>query len=548
MVKFFNLFFVILSYNICLSSINVIGDECEFLNMCKCTNFPLFTLIDTSYLSKPRSLQNQDLFCTYSSEYINETKLTTFDQFKYFYYRFRTLTFSNYPILPTKAFRFVHFESQTVKKTHKTNNRNVIAFVNIVQTQVGIFEELSLADSQDQLMISFLNSPSLVYTKGALSKLNCYELKLYNTNPKIPIDFFYDTHSIHRLIIDNPTFTGFLSSSITLNFPVYQLSIKDISVRHLQGKHFPIVFDTVKELKLENFNAIGGFRSFNNRELNEKFPQLRSLKIFSRSIQHITNRMFEHLNQLEYLTLNGITTIENEGFYNLYKLKELNLGRHILRLDPYAFLHMSTNMLVLNESTDFQFDDDKHFCVFAQFSPLTNLKTFVKFPKTLHTCSCSTRYLYRHIDKSFMSMTPSCYSNSSLYVLAQEERLCYFEQRLLQCHVLPNEGITIYGKHYNVSYFYQQQIAKQKNRFTIFYRYKNYLLISLLVLIIIICLILCIIRQQRRQNSSAYRHLHRLIKRQRLASNDNVTTDIIYHRTNGHQDIISSTIPISTKV
>ncbi|CAF5149352.1 unnamed protein product, partial [Rotaria magnacalcarata] len=130
----------------------------------------------------------------------------------------------------------------------------------------------------------------------------------------------------------------------------------------------------------------------------------------------------------------------------------------------------------------------------------------------------------------------------------QEERLCYFEQRLLQCHVLPNEGITIYGKHYNVSYFYQQQIAKQKNRFTIFYRYKNYLLISLLVLIIIICLILCIIRQQRRKNSSAYRHLHRLIKRQRLASNDNVTTDIIYHRTNGHQDIISSTIPISTKV
>ncbi|CAF4924244.1 unnamed protein product [Rotaria magnacalcarata] len=349
--------------------------------MCKCTNFPLFTLIDTSYLSKPRSLQNQDLFCTYSSEYINETKLTTFDQFKYFYYRFRTLTFSNYPILPTKAFRFVHFESQTVKKTHKTNNRNVIAFVNIVQTQVGIFEELSLADSQDQLMISFLNSPSLVYTKGALSKLNCYELKLYNTNPKIPIDFFYDTHSIHRLIIDNPTFTGFLSSSITLNFPVYQLSIKDISVRHLQGKHFPIVFDTVKELKLENFNAIGGFRSFNNRELNEKFPQLRSLKIFSRSIQHITNRMFEHLNQLEYLTLNGITTIENEGFYNLYKLKELNLGRHILRLDPYAFLHMSTNMLVLNESTDFQFDDDKHFCVFAQFSPLTNLKTFIN-----HSC------------------------------------------------------------------------------------------------------------------------------------------------------------------
>ncbi|CAF1496959.1 unnamed protein product, partial [Rotaria sp. Silwood1] len=240
--------------------------------MCKCTNFPLFALIDTNYLSKPRSLLNQDLFCTYSSDYINETKLTTFDQFKYFYYRFRTLTFANYPSIPTKAFRFIHFESQTVKKTHKTNNRNVIAFVNIQQTQTGIFEELSLSDSQEQLIISFLNSPLLIYANGALSKLNCYQLKLYNTNPKIPIDFFNNTLFIHHLIIDNPSFIGFIPSSNTFIFQLYQLSIKDISVRHLQGKHFPIIFNSVKELKLENYYVNGGFRSFNNRELAQRFP------------------------------------------------------------------------------------------------------------------------------------------------------------------------------------------------------------------------------------------------------------------------------------
>ncbi len=120
---FFNLF-LILFFNIILWSINVHSDECEFLYMCKCTNFPLFALIDTSYLSKPRSLLNQDLFCTYSSEYINETKLTTFDQFKYFSYRFRTLTFANYPIIPSKAFRFIYFEIQTVKQTQKINNEN----------------------------------------------------------------------------------------------------------------------------------------------------------------------------------------------------------------------------------------------------------------------------------------------------------------------------------------------------------------------------------------------------------------------------------------
>ncbi|CAF0806063.1 unnamed protein product [Adineta steineri] len=436
--------------------------------MCKCTNFPLFAIYDTNYLTKPRSLSNQDLFCTYSSEYLNETKLTTFDQFKYIYYRFRTLTFANYPFIPTKAFRYIQFESQSVKQTHKTNNRNVIAFVNIEQTHSSIFEELNLSDSQEQLIISFYNSPSLVY---------------------------------------------------------------------------------VKELILENYYAHGGFKSFNNRELSQCFPNLKYLKIFSRSIQHITKRMFEHLNQLEYLILNGITTIENEAFFNLYHLKELNLGKDIYRLDPYAFLHMTTTLLILNESINFQLDDNKHFCVFAQFSPLTNLKTFIKFPKDLNTCSCIIRYLYRHIDKSLMSLTPYCYSNSSLYVLAQEERLCYFEQRLLQCHVLPDEGITIYGKHYNVSYFYQQQTSKHRNQLTIFYHYRIYIIIILIfILIISISFTLFCIRQQKQRNNSTYRHLNRLLKRSRLRENDNVTMDIIYHHTNDHPDVISSTIPISTKV
>ena len=201
--------------------------------------------------------------------------------------------------------------------------------------------------------------------------------------------FFYNTFSIYHLIIDNPSFTGFLPSSNTFTFQVYKLSIKDISIRHLQGKHFPIIFHSVKELILENYYVNGGFRSFNNRELSQCFPQLRSLKIFSRSIQHITKRMFEYFNQLEYLILNGITTIENEAFFNLYHLKELNLGKNILRIDPYAFFHMNTNLLLLNESLDFQLNDDKHFCVFAQFSPLTNFKTFIKFSKNLNTCSCT---------------------------------------------------------------------------------------------------------------------------------------------------------------
>ena len=136
-------FYVFLIYFLHIFSclLNVNGDECEFLTMCKCTNFPLFTLIDTSYLSKPRSILNQDLFCTYSNDHQKDgdNNIITFEQLKYFYYRFRTLTFANYPLIPSKAFHFVHFETQSVKQTHKTNNRNIIAFVNVERTRPGKF-------------------------------------------------------------------------------------------------------------------------------------------------------------------------------------------------------------------------------------------------------------------------------------------------------------------------------------------------------------------------------------------------------------------------
>ncbi|UJR23242.1 hypothetical protein I4U23_026262 [Adineta vaga] len=530
----FYLFFLNILFS-CLLNVN--GNECQFLSVCKCTNFPLFALIDTSYLTKPQSPLNQDLFCTYANEQSNEKNLTTFEQLKYFYYRFRTLTFANYPIIPTKAFRFVHFESQSVKQTHRANNRNVLAFVNIERTESGIFEDLSLTDSHDQLIISFLNSPSLYYANGALSKLNCYELKFLNTNPKISLDFFHQAQQIHHLIIDNPIFTGFLSSSNSktlFTVQISKLSIRDIGVRHLHSKHFPMIFNSTYELTLQNYRINGGFRSFNDRDLARCFPQLRTLKIYSRSIQHIIARMFQHFNQLEYLILDGITTIENEAFVNLYRLKELNLGKNIQRLDPYAFLHMNTNNLLLNLSYNFQLNDDKHFCTFVHFVPSTDLNTFVQLSKNLSDCSCTLRYLYRHLDKSLMSFTPECYSNSSLYILTQEERICHFEQRLLQCDILPDEGITIYGKHYNVSYFYQQQISKQKHRFSMFFHYRIYYIVVLFILLfIVLCLI---IRKQKQHHDSTYKYLHYLLKRRRSTRNENISTtetfDMICQRRN----------------
>lgn len=403
---------------------------------------------------------------------------------------------------------------------------------------------MNLPDSENQLSISFLNSPSLYYANGALSKLSCYELKLLNTNPKIPIDFFYQVVSIHHLIIENPSFSGFLSPSISeplFNFQLLKLSIKDISVRHLQSKHFPIVFNSVNELILENQNVNGGFRSLNSRDLANRFPQLKSLIIFSISIKTIISRMFEHLNKLEYLTLNGIISIENNAFSNLYNLKELNLGENIRRIDPYAFINMNTELLLFNQSDNFELNDDKHFCTFAQFSPLTDMKTFVQFSKNINDCPCTLRYLYRHLDKSFMSMTPYCYSNSSLYILTQEERICHFEKRLLQCDILPDEGITIYGTHYNVSYFYQEQLSKRKYQLANFFRYRIYYIFIIPILLICLCFI---IRYQKNRHDYTYKHLQRLLKRRLISRNEAVPTtqtmDMIYHQTNEVFDPMSS--------
>ena len=545
------------------------ADECQFLTRCKCTNFPLFTLLDTSYLSKPRSTLNQDLFCTYAADQHAESSVKTFEQLKYFYYRFRTLTFANYPQIPTRAFRFVHFESQSVKQTARANNRNVIALINIAQTQPGktfalitnrsscaiipgMFEELNLADSQQQLMVSFLNSPALSYVDGGLSHLACYELKLKNTNPQISIDFFRQSVSIDHLIIDNPSFAGFLPSSdrkSSFTFQLQQLSIKDISVRHLQSKHFPPVFITVQTLTLENHYVRDGFRSFNSRDLAERFPQLRSLTIFSRSIQKLVPRMFEHLTRLEYLILDGITTVENEAFANLHHLEELDLGKDLRRLDPYAFIQMTTKLLLLNQSVHFQLNDEKDFCTFAQFTPSVRLKTFVRFSSTLDECSCSLRYLFRHLDKSLMSWTPSCYSNASLYVLTQEERICHFEQRLLQCDILPDEGITIYGQFYNVSYFYQQQISKQRLQWSAFFHRRVFYLLALGLLIGLVCLI---VQQHRRRHHSAYRHLNRLLKRRNQTRSSSITasatSDIIYHPAREHRDPLPPRRIRTTKV
>lgn len=411
----------------------------------------------------------------------------------------------------------------------------------------GIFEELSLSNAQEQLIVSFLNSPSLHYANGALSKLSCYELKLVNTNPQIPIDFFYQAISIHHVIIDNPSFSGFMSSSnpkSSFTIQIYKLSIKDISIRRLQGKHFPIIFNSVYELSLENYKVNGGFRSFNTHELAQCFPKLRSLKLFSRSIQRVVSRMFENFSHLEYLTLNGITTVEHNAFNNLYHLKELNLGKNILNIEPYAFIHMHTDMLILNESMNFQLNDDKNFCAFVPFSPLTNLKTFVQFAKNSSVCSCTLRYLYRHLDKSFMTLAPYCYLDSSLYILSQEERLCHFEKRLLECDILPDEGITIYGKHYNVSHFYDQQISKRRYQLSQLFRYRNYIIALFPILAISLCLI--IRHKIDHHHNNKHKYLNRLLKQQKMSRNE--TFDMIYHHSNDNIDPVSSRTYLATSV
>lgn len=135
------MFFNVISILFSSIVVFVIGkEECQFLTMCKCTNFPMFTIFDPSYLKKPRSPLNQDLFCTFDESQRSET---VFEQLKHFYYRFRTLTLSNYPTIPRQAFRYVHFETQSVKQTEKQNNRNVIALINVEETSEGLFRLLN---------------------------------------------------------------------------------------------------------------------------------------------------------------------------------------------------------------------------------------------------------------------------------------------------------------------------------------------------------------------------------------------------------------------
>nr|ACC43971.1 unknown [Philodina roseola] len=409
---------------------------------------------------------------------------------------------------------------------------------------------MNLVNSENQLLISFLNCPRLIYVNAALAQLKCAELKLQNTPSGIPIDFFRDAISIGHLIIHNPSFSGFLSSSTrsaSVHFELHQLSIRDISVRHLKGKHFPISFSSLKTLTLENFVHSNGFRSWNSHDLAERFPQLTTLKIFSCSIQRLSSRVFEHFERLEYLTLDGIQIVENDAFFNLYQLKQLDLGKNIRRLDPYAFLHMNSDVfLLLNQSLQYRLDDEKDFCTFAQFSSTKQSKSFVRFPSFFNNfCSCTIRYVYRHIDKSLVSLTPSCYGNASVYILTQEERICYFEQRLLQCDILPNGGITIYGQHYNVSYFYTKQMSKGHKRFAIFFQYRIYYLFAIGFFLLALLLLFY---QQRQRQKRTCRHLNRLLKRANLSTENNGNLDIIYQSADEQINLNTTGFDRSTKV
>jgi hypothetical protein len=402
----------------------------------------------------------------------------------------------------------------------------------------GIFEDLTLPDAHDQLIVSFLNSPSLIYGSAALAQLSCYELKLHRTNPTIPIDFFRHAISIEHLIIDNPSFRGFLPSldrQSTWTPIIHRLTIRDIAVGHLQKKHFPIVFDSVHSLVLQNYHIRRAFRSWNNNDLAQRFPQLRSLQLFSVSIDRLHTRMFEGFDRLESLHVDGIRHVENEAFAHLHHLKRLDLGKDLRRLDPFAFVHMFTELLLINRSDGFELNDDVHFCTFAQFSPSIDRPTFVRFAERSHQCSCTVRYLYRHLDKSHMPLTPNCYSNASVYILTQEERICHFDQRLSQCDVLPNGGVTIYGRQYNASDLQRQQ----RTNLLALYGSRLYYLLLLIICAIILCWAF-------RQQKVSYRHLERLLKRQThlhennaIATTTTTTPAMIYHSSSEQIDRIS---------
>ncbi|CAF1618090.1 unnamed protein product, partial [Didymodactylos carnosus] len=205
---------------------------------------------------------------------------------------------------------------------------------------------------------------------------------------------------------------------------------------------------------------------------------------------------------------------------------------NILRLDPFAFYHLGndqTFLLLLNNSLDFKLNDDKHFCTFAILSSIT----LIKFSYNLNECTCTHRYIYRHIDKSQIYLTPKCYQNSPMSLLAQEENKCQFEQRLLKCQILP-DNILIYGKYYNSTYFY----SKQKHLLyihNILLKYKTYFIIgTIITLILLIILIIFILLLRKHRHS--YVHLKRLLRkrdsttidnrRQTIDDEDNLNDDI----------------------
>ncbi|CAF1095691.1 unnamed protein product [Didymodactylos carnosus] len=396
-------------------------------------------------------------------------------------------------------------------------------------------------DLKDQLIVLFINSPHMIYIDYGLKNLYCYELKLINTNPLISIRFFINS-TIKHLIIQNDQFKGFLfdSNDYKYDIKIYKLTITEIVVRHLDGKYFPLLY-SLTEFILNSQTMT----TINSYQLAKKFPNLKSLTLFSHSIQHITSKMFQSFYTLKKLTLNGITTIENEGLFNLKNLEELNLGSNILRLDPFAFYQLGndqTFLLLLNNSFNFKLNDDKHFCTFA----LLPIKTFVKFSSNLNECTCTHRYIYRHIEKSQIYLTPKCYQNSTMSLLAQEENKCQFEQYLLQCKILPN-NIFIYGKQYNSTYFYlkQKYLLYENN---IFLKYKTNFIIgtigglALLITFIIVILLL-------RYNRHSYSHLNRLLRKRNSTTMingrqiiidseenfDHISTmnNVLYHRTNG---------------
>lgn len=379
-----------------------------------------------------------------------------------------------------------------------------------------MFVDLNLVNSHEQLIVSFLNSPRLIYKSGGLSSLSCFEVKFVKTNPSIPMDFFLGIGSIEILTIENAKFDGFVRSSGVREIgSIKELTISEINVGRVDSKFFPSVFGSVTNLSLFNRKIRNGFRSLDSSDLSKKFPSIRQLKMFSISIDRVRRKMFENLGNLEFLILNGIRSIENEGFSNLKRLKRLEIGDDLRQIEVLAFFRLKAERIFLDRNSEFELDDEKDFCTFAFFNPSSSSKTFVEFSRRSNAqCSCTLRYLYRNIDKDLLPLTPNCYSTASLYVLTQEERICFFDQRLSRCPKLPDEQIYLYGRFYNASDFHQH-LSSTKNRFF------NQIFTSTVVLVGLSTFLFCflVVFFLKRRRNIDYRHLHYLLQRRQTPRN-----------------------------